>query len=270
MPRINDIYDQEKIDRLKHFLEAMAAKGQPRPYEIFVDTFKVVPKTDDPKEFDGYEYYMNDDTKQVRVNVYCTGQSPRNDSHIFKMPAVPQEKHIGQLDGLERMELMVKEKLDAREKEYESKRAAEQLEECREKLEQAESYIEQLEQQLETATSNKHKINNLDLVELGASLFGRWINKNAHALHGLGIAGVEPPALPEIKDEQVEGNASFQRKNNNNEPTEKQLQYIAIIQQLESRFNEEQMVTVIGILNQLMTDPTQLQPVGELLNLTGK
>lgn len=43
----NDNFDQLKIDKLKYFLEDMAQKNQPRPYEIFVDTLKVVPKTED-------------------------------------------------------------------------------------------------------------------------------------------------------------------------------------------------------------------------------
>lgn len=38
MPITNDNYDQLKIDKLKHFLEAQAEKGKPIPFEIFVDT----------------------------------------------------------------------------------------------------------------------------------------------------------------------------------------------------------------------------------------
>ena len=67
MPVTNDNYDQLKIDKLKHFLEEMASKGHPRPYEIFVDNLKVIPKTDDPKEFDNHEYYMNEDTEKIRI-----------------------------------------------------------------------------------------------------------------------------------------------------------------------------------------------------------
>jgi hypothetical protein len=44
MPVTNDKYDQLKIDKLKHFLEDMASKGQAKPFEIFVDNLKVVPK----------------------------------------------------------------------------------------------------------------------------------------------------------------------------------------------------------------------------------
>jgi len=70
MPVTNDNYDQLKIDKLKYFLEEMASKGHARPFEIFVDSLKVIPKTDDPKEFDNYEYYMNEDTEKVRILIY--------------------------------------------------------------------------------------------------------------------------------------------------------------------------------------------------------
>ena len=56
MPVTTEKYDQLKIDKLRHFLEAQAEKGMAKPFEIFVDNLKVVAKTDDPKEFDSYEF----------------------------------------------------------------------------------------------------------------------------------------------------------------------------------------------------------------------
>ena len=79
----NDQYDQLKIDKLRHFLEDMAMKGHARSYEIFVDSLKVVPKTDDPKQFENYEYYMNENTEKVRILIYTSNLSPRNDQYCF-------------------------------------------------------------------------------------------------------------------------------------------------------------------------------------------
>ena len=52
MPVTNDTYDQLKIDKLKHFLEAQAAKGLAKPYEMLLDNLKVLSKTEDPQEYD--------------------------------------------------------------------------------------------------------------------------------------------------------------------------------------------------------------------------
>ncbi len=79
MPVTNDKFDQLKIDKLKHFLEEMSSKGHARPFEIFVDNLKVIPKTEDPKDFDAYEYYMNEDTEKVRILIYNSTATPRND-----------------------------------------------------------------------------------------------------------------------------------------------------------------------------------------------
>ena len=51
MPITHDNYDQLKIDKLRHYLEDMGSKGHAKPYEIFVDSLKVVPKTEDPERF---------------------------------------------------------------------------------------------------------------------------------------------------------------------------------------------------------------------------
>ena len=97
MPVNNENFDQLKIDKLKHFLEDMAAKGQARPYEIFVDALKVVPKTEDPKDFDSYEYYMNEDTEKIRILIYNSNLSPRNDQYSF---FVQKNKHDKGMNGL--------------------------------------------------------------------------------------------------------------------------------------------------------------------------
>ena len=100
MPITHDNYDQLKIDKLKHYLEDMTAKGHAKPYEIFVDSLKVVPKTEDPKEFDNYEYYMNDDTEKIRIQIYNSNLSPRNDQYCFYVKQHKQDKGLNGLGDI--------------------------------------------------------------------------------------------------------------------------------------------------------------------------
>src|SRR5512138_3064181 len=136
MPVTNDNYDQLKIDKLKHFLEEMAAKGHARPFEIFVDNLKIVPKTDDPKEFDNYELYMNEDTEKVRILIYNSNLSPRNDQYCFK-----DQKNLNysskSLNGLGEVENQIQEKLAARDREHEMNRLKEELEATKLELEES-------------------------------------------------------------------------------------------------------------------------------------
>src|SRR6476661_10847298 len=132
MPVTNDVYDQLKIDKLRHFLEAQAEKGMAKPFEIFVDSLKVVAKTEDPKEFDSYEFYMNEDTEKVRILIYNSNLSPRNDQYCFMV-----QKTVGSksLNGLGEIENIVQEKLAARDREYEMNRLREELQTTKEELE---------------------------------------------------------------------------------------------------------------------------------------
>jgi hypothetical protein len=265
MPITHDNYDQLKIDKLKHYLEDMTAKGHAKPYEIFVDSLKVVPKTEDPKEFDNYEYYMNDDTEKIRIQIYNSNLSPRNDQYCFY---VKQHKQDKGLNGLGDIENIIQEKLTARDKEHEAKRIQEELVETKQKLEDAEEYIEELEEKLEQSTSDKHKLKNIDLVELGSAVLGKLAEKNADVLSGMGLTGFGNKETKQLEQPQPQGEATFQKKAAEPDPlTEEQQQYIATLQQLQARFDEQQMVAVIGILNQLMEDPSHVNTVAELLNI---
>ncbi len=265
MPTITSIYDPQKIEKIKNFLSGLTLRNQPRPYEIFVDTFKVVPKTDDIEQFDLYEEYMDGDTRTITIKIYHTVGSPKNDQHIFR---INSDAMSGQeLAGIERMEQIVSEKLDAKDREYEAKRNVELLEEYRKKLEDADEYIDTLEERLDIAQSDRYKLKGFDLVEFGSIVLSRLAEKNADVLHGLGMGGLfrkdMPQEVPQLAPPQ--GSASFQKKKDMAGSDEKQLRHLATLQQLESIFNEQQMVGVIGILNHLMEHPGKIETVTALL-----
>ena len=133
MPVTNENFDQLRIDKLKYFLENMAAKGQAKPYEIFVDNLKVVPKTEDPKDFESYEYYMNEDTEKIRILIYNSSLSPRNDQYSFLVQKNRQDKN---LNGLGEIDNIIQEKLSARDKEYELNAIKEDLDKTKKLLEE--------------------------------------------------------------------------------------------------------------------------------------
>ena len=262
MPVTNDKYDQLKIDKLKHFLEDMASKGQAKPYEIFVDNLKVVPKTEDPKDFDSYEFYMNEDTEKIRILIYNSNLSPRNDQYCFYVQQNKQEKSpngLGDLDGI------IQEKLNARDKEYELNRLKVELEEAKQQLEEAEEYADKLEQQLEDAKSNKYKLGKLDLVDLGTLVLGRLAEKNADLLSKVGLEGLSS------NQKQIPGTdtteASFQKKTDNQNLSPEQLPYVSVLQQLDQAFDKSSLELVMLVLGRFSEEPETLRSVAELLNI---
>lgn len=266
MPVTNDKFDQQKIDKLKHLLENMAGKGQPKPYEIYVDSLKVVPKTEDPKEFDSYEYYVNEDTEKIKVVIYNSNLTPRNEQFCFHVQQNKQEKS---LNGLGEIDNIIQEKLTAREREIHLANLKQELETTKQQLEEAEEYAEQLEEQLEEAKSNKYKLGSLDLVDLAMQGIGRLAEKNADLLSKVGLEGFATSNQKQIDVKPVEETqASFQRKTENSpQITPEHLQYIPVLQQLDAAFDKSQFDIVMQILAKFSADPDSLTSVAELLNI---
>jgi hypothetical protein len=271
MPVTNDNYDQLKIDKLKHFLEEMAQRGFARPFEIFVDNLKVVPKTEDPKEFDNYEYYMNEDTEKIRILIYNSQHTPRNDQYCFYVQKNKTEKPNA-INGLGEIDAIVQEKFSAREKEYELQRLQKELEDTKQQLEESEEYAEELEKQLDEAKSNKYKLGRLDLVDLATAALGKLAEKNADVLSKVGLQGLS--ANKEITDSQTpDTEATFQKKESNNSASNntqlnpESLQYIPVLQNLDQAFEKQDLEVVMLILQKFSEEPSQLKTVAELLNI---
>jgi hypothetical protein len=262
----NEKYDQFKVERLKNFLEDMAGKGQARHYEIFVDSLKVVPKTDDVKEFDNYERYMDESTENVRIVIYASGLSPRNDQYYFQVKHNRQEKS---LNGLGEIETIVQEKLSARDKEYELNQLKKELEETKQQLEEAEDYADQLEQQLEDAKSNKYKLGKLDLVELGGVVLENLAVKNSPALEKIGLGGLLGANKQTEEPKTEESEASFQKKGEQqNDLKPEYFHYIPFLQQLDTAFAKEDLEMVMQVIQKFSEEPAHLKTVAELLNIS--
>ncbi|HMT75212.1 MAG TPA: hypothetical protein PKA77_14155 [Chitinophagaceae bacterium] len=269
MPVSNEKFDQLKIDKLKHFLEDMAAKGNPRPYEIFVDNLKVVPKTDDPKDFENYEYYMNENTEKLRILIYNSAASPRNDQYCFM---VQHHSASHTVNGLGELDTLIQEKITAREREIEMNQLRNEIENLHKQLEEAEEYAESLESQLEVQKKSKFKLGNINMGEFASVMLEGVIRRNPQLLAkipgGEALAGVieqdnlekENKQLPDEKETQ----ASFQKKSNPAVSEEHQ-RYIIFLQHMESVLDTQQMQTAIQILDHLVHHPEKIKEVAALL-----
>jgi hypothetical protein len=272
MPVSNEQFDQQKIDRLKHFLETMAAKGQARPYEIFVDHLKVIPKTDDPKEFDNYDYYLHEDTEKIAILIYNTHASPRNDKYCFYLQQGVKKQGQG-FNGLGEVEEIIQEKLAARDKEYAFKKLQEDLAAVEQQLSEAEEYATELEQQLQDAKSNKYKLGNINMGELASIALEGFVRRNPQLIAklpgGEALAGVLAlDSSDKVQEQAIEPatQASFQKKISTDTLTEEQKRHSSFLAQLEQVFDETQLETMMHIIQRLAEQPHQLETVKQLLN----
>lgn len=255
-------YDPVKIDKLRHLLEDMAGKGMARPYEIFVDNLKVTPKTESVEAFDSYEFYMGEDTEKIRIVIYDSPSSPRNNQYVFTLKAAPEPA----LNGLGNLDGIIQEKLDGQQRQFELGRLKEELEQTKQSLKESEEYAEMLEGQLEEVKTNRYKLGNLDLVELGGVLLENLAKKNSGLLGKIGLAGIdeEYTALPEES-----APVSFKRKNAaTTEPEmERYAAYAPFIDSLENTFSPDQLSVLLQVIDKLGKAPDQLPAVVQLLNI---
>lgn len=257
MPITNDVYDQFKIDKLKHFLEAQAEKGQAKSFEIFVDNLKAVARTEDLKEFDSYELYMNENTEKVRILIYNSSLSPRNDQYCFTVQRTKVEKP---LHGLGEIEGIIQEKLAARDREHELSKLREDLEAAKQELEELEEYAEELEKEIQYLKENKFKLGSLNIGELTSVAFESMVRRNVPTLAKLfggdALAGIIEPDNREKEKTQsstapgAESQASF-KKETEPEVTEDDKRDMDYLRKLRKNFNQEQAQgfnTVLGVM----------------------
>lgn len=261
MAVINYDYDQLKIDKLRHYLETQAEKGQAKPFEIFVDNLKVVAKTEDPKEFDSYDLCMAEDTEKLRILIYKSNLSPRNDQYCFTMQRNKVEKP---LTGLGEVENLIQEKLAARDREHEMNRLREELEDAREELEEAEEYAEKLEEEIQHLKNNKYKFGSFNVPELTSLVLEGFVRRNPQMLSKLPMGDVLAGVIEEDNRERAgkqatsatpESNASFV-KETGTEITEDEKLYLSYIRELQQRLSLEQIGMYNMILNAIAADPS--------------
>ncbi len=152
MPFINEKYSEQKIDNLHQFLQNSQEQGDAEDYEILVDAFKVVKRTNDLARFESYVNFIQPDTKTLTIIVY-DGASPRNTKHIF---AIKEDTNNG-LNGLD-VDSRIEEKLRIEKERWENDLIKKENEQLKIDLVQAEAYIEELEEKVEHTKDKKFRM----------------------------------------------------------------------------------------------------------------
>lgn len=266
MPIVEERFDQGRVDFIRRSLQRDCDKGRPRDFEIIVDSFKVVPRTNDISEFDEYEEAVREGTRNVSFLLYDSPGTNRNTrySFSFQQQGKPQQEQpatLGDLDGV------IAAKLAERDKDYELGRLREKLEEAQGQLEEAEQYAEQLQGRVdELEKDGKGRM--VRLGDIGASILlgvlrnsAQQGNPTGKALAGL--LGIEGAPLPPPADHtEPQGQAFYQRQQHPDEDTRHRL---ALLEQMQQRLNEQQMIGMLNIIGYMTDNPQQIAVVIELL-----
>lgn len=281
MPIQFDNFDQQKIDRLKNHLIAMAGKGKAKHYEIFVDALKAVPKTDEPSEFDGYEDYMTPDTEQIKICIYNTSLSPRNDQYVFLLKARNREEANSL--GLSGTPVKTYSRNSLSEwREAQEKKSAEAIEianlkktisELRQENAELEEENEQLAAAVLAAKENGNKIGGVHIGDIVSVALEGLVRRNTHIIAKIpgaselaGLIEKDNTKTPELPEENKE--VSFKKKEA--APTQPVLtpqekEFIALFHELHKHFTPQEITQIIELLDEMSKDKTILNDVLEYI-----
>jgi len=281
MPIQFDNFDQQKIDRLKNHLVAMAGKEKAKHYEIFVDALKAVPKTDEPNDFDGYEDYMTPDTEQIKIIIYNSSLSPRNDQYVFLLKARNREEatNLG-LNGTpvktfsrntlsewrEKQEIKDAQLIEIRDLKAENS-------DLRKDIAELEKENEQFASAIMTAKENGNKIGGVHWGDVLSHAFEGLVRRNTHLIAQIpgasdlaGLIEKDNTKTPEIEQENKE--VSFKKKEIiQAEPalTPQEKEFISLFHELHKHFTPQEIIQIIELLDEMSKDKTMLADVLEYI-----
>jgi hypothetical protein len=277
-------YNDVKLSQFKMWLQDMGEKGDKKYFEVFVDDVKVVPHTNKIESLDDHKVYIDDTTSTVKVFVYNTENSNRYQQFTFsfeKKKPVEQNlnNNIQQTQGLSGIELenRINERLSlsiAQERErWQTDLMKRDFEECKKKLHDAEEYIDELEDKLNQFKGKKLIWGDVSLGDVASVIVEGMVKRNPHWVAKLpggdALAGlIAKEATETTTAEVIENEVEFKKKTSVDDSVSAEVKaQLGFLKQLETHFNQEQLDSIMLILQSFVDDPKQIETVFELLEL---
>lgn len=275
MAKIIEPYNPQKIEIIRRMLEKQAAKGSPLAYEIFVDNFKVVMKTTDLTEFEGYEDIMNNETKYLRINVFNSPtETISHTKYVFEMEEVKKPEAQKPLGEVVDINSKIKESIAVERERWDKDQLIKELDRTKLELQEAEEYIDDLQSQLDKSKTKANHWGKLDLGLLAGAALEGVVRKNPQWL-------TKVPALQELAGVIVEENtngkqipaptevtqASFTKGSDTLTLSEEEQSYLDFGKELSENFDDAELSILYKIIGELKRDTSKLQIVAELLNV---
>jgi len=251
-------FTDDRMRKLYDYLKANADFGEPVDYEILVDGFRAVRRTDDVNRFNLYESFVNPSTKGIEVLFYV-GNSNNNEKHIFTFED-GEPKETG-LSGIE-IDQRIQDGIEREKKSW-------QFDELKKKNKELEQEVAELEAELATlnaelkVTEGKKKESSMNgfLGEMGSAFVESLIRRNPAILSkipgGDALAGMieEDNKRIEETQQEEEPEVTFRAKPEDNREAQEALGFVNYLRQ---RFNKEQFGKLNLLIDLLADAPEKL------------
>ena len=262
MPLITEKFSQHKVDLIKRYLQREIEKGRPKEFEIIVDDFKVVSRTSDLEEFEDYEQEISQDSRNLTIVVYGNANANRNTRYSFTLQGEPVAAKASPANGLGEIDQVIAQKLAEKDKEHQFTQLKEKLSSTQQQLTEAEEYAEGLQKRIRDMEEKRYT-NAVSLGEVASVVLKTLVKEHAARIPGgqalAGLLGADvaeetPPATPAA-------NATVSFEPQAPAIDEQTQNRISLIEQMQARFNEQQMIAVFSILDALVAQPDKIEAV---------
>lgn len=268
MSSVRETYNPERLEQVRRLLDTQIRKGLPMQYEIYVDGFKVVPKTNDISEFDSYEDYLSPGTRNMRLLIFDSASgSEQVNEYLYKLSnflnqQAPQSSELSGVEIEERITKQVQSRIDKFEHDRDLAETKKQLRDARER-------ISDLEDELEKEQEKKG-LETLKWGQIGSVVVENIIKRNPQLLSvipgGEALAGVlmQPGELPKTSSPEPESEMTFKEKK---APvlSEKEQAFHNIFIAFENRFDPKGLEQINFILHEMLKDPSVVSQIADLL-----
>src|SRR6185437_1554835 len=253
-------FTDDRMRKLYDYLKANADFGEPVDYEILVDGFRAVRRTDDVNRFNLYENFVNPSTKGIEVLFYV-GNSNNNEKHIFTFED-GEPKETG-LSGIE-VDQRIQEGIEREKKSW-------QFDELKKRNKDLEQEVAELEAEVATLnaelkiTEGKKKESSMNgfLGEMGSAFVESLIRRNPALLSkipgGDALAGMIEEDNKRMEEnpqqEEAEPEVTFRAKPEDNREAQEALEFVNY---LKGRFTKEQFNTLNVLIDLLAEAPEKM------------
>lgn len=271
MPLIEEKFDQHKIDSLKRYLQRETDKARPKDFEIIVDGFKVVSRTDNIEEFEDYEQEIKGNSRNVSILVFDGPGTNRNTRYSFTLQGETASRNQQPASGLGEIDQVIAQKLEEREREHELTSLKEQLKNAKEQLAESEDYAETLQKRIKEMEEKRYT-QAVSLGEVASVVLKTLVKQHAARIPGgqalAGLLGADIEDTPAVAaPPPAETTASFEKQPDAAPLDEQTRNRLSLIEQMQARFNEQQMIAVFSIIDALAAAPDKIDQALAFLGL---
>lgn len=270
-------YNEFHIQNIRRMLELSNRNGQPLYFEFKVDGMVFIPHTNQVDAFDEYKDFLYQGAEEIEFNIFSSNPLDKNrKTYAYYLKEPKQE-----LNGLD-IKTQVNQEIERFKAQHEIAGLQKELKEKENIIVQQDEWIAQIQEKVkdyqskyEQMKANPNHFGQWDLGKLLGSMATEFVRQNPKALDKIPLLnGISNAITPKgnstsSNTSSPDRKVSFEVKEEDSETelSEEDKFHIGFGNKLTSKLNDEQIDCFYSISEVLITEPSKLSTVAELLDI---